>query len=59
MPQGSESSSSAGLEAKKHTGCHARDASNLEMFMNAAESDRKQKLKDEFELEFEVNDRTV
>lgn len=50
MPQISEPSSSTGLEGKKGSGLHVRDASNLEMFMNAAESDRKHKMKDEFEL---------
>ena len=52
MPSSSDPSGSTGFETRKNLPHHNRDASNLEMFMNAADSDLKKnhEVKDEYEL---------
>ena len=56
MPQeGDLRHSTHSLEVKGNHGYHKRDASNMELFMNGTESDRKAKegVNDEFELQFD------
>ena len=65
MPSASDVRVSTSLETKKQNGCHQRDQSNLEMFMQPNNSLDKGKNsgclshKDEYELEFEVRQGSV